>query len=770
MVDGLFQDVRFGVRMIAKHPMSSAVTILTLTLGIGLDAGVFTLLDGMVFRPRVAHDAASFVEVRTAALMSVDEYDAFRQAPSMRELSAWTPVHASVDGTPMLPLLVTCNFFMVYAPAQPIVGRVFRADDCVSPDRGRIAVIGENFWRMHFSADPSIVGRALTLNARRVTIIGVVPAGYDGELRSPIWVPYTMASAFFGGRDLLRERATPWLLGLTGRMASGATRASVRAELQVIAARTFPSATPATVDVSDGSMIQAPAIRAMAVWIVPTVMGALTMVLVIACLNVAILMLARAHARQREIATRLAIGASRGRLLRMLLVETMMLAVAAAVPSAFLADRFPSVVHLMVPTMPYYPADVNRAAVLYIGGVALLSGILAGIAPAMESLNANRWRSTRGLVATQVAMSFVLLVIATMFVRSEQRLAGRGPGYETDHLLVALPRIDVPPYTPVTAAAFYRNLRQTLEAQPGVRSVAYSDSLGPDEGVVPPTMQVVSEVSGRTTTADLHRMSSTFLATIGLPMVRGEVFRDEDASGVVTPVVVSESLARALWPDRDPVGQRLHGDAARLEVVGVVRDTPSMFGRNPRTIYRPAVRVQSGDALFVRFDGNARDVAARMRTAVEALDPNAVTEPRTLTSIRDDLAARFMRLVDVVLFLAVVSFALAVVGVYGAVAFSVSRRTKEIGIRVALGASASTVVALVLRQSIRLCAIGLGFGCLLALGVARIFAANIVRLETFEPMAFVGGALLVLVCCIAASYVPARRAGTVDPVEALRGD
>ena len=598
MAEGLLQDVRFGGRLIAKHPTLSAAIILTLTLGIGLDAGAFTLLDGMVFRPRVAHDAASFVEVRTAALMSVDEYHAFLQARSLRELSAWAPVHASVDGTPMLPLLVTCNFFVVYAPVQPIVGRVFRADDCASPDRGRVAVIGESVWRTRFSADPSIVGRTLTLNARTVTIVGVVPAGYDGELRSPVWVPYTMASAFFGGRDLLRESATPWLLGFTGRMASGATRASVRAELQVIAARTFPSATPVTVDVTDGSMIQAPAIRAMAVWIVPTVMGALTMVLVIACLNVAILMLARAHARQREIATRLALGASRGRLLRMLLVETMMLAVVAAVPSAVLADRIPAVVHLMVPTMPYYPADVNRAAVLYIAGVTLLAGILAGFAPAMESLNANRWRSTRALVATQVAMSLVLLVIAAMFVRTEQRLAGQGPGYETDHLLVAVPRIDLPPYTALTAAAFYRNLRQALEVQPGVRGVAYSDSLGADEGAVAPAMPVVSEVSGQTTTADLHRMSSTFLATIGLPMVRGDVFRDADASGeMATPIVVSESLARALWPDRDPVAQHLQAGAARMEVVGVARDAISMFGRNPRTIYRPAGRLQSGIRL-----------------------------------------------------------------------------------------------------------------------------------------------------------------------------
>src|SRR5581483_5493421 len=475
MLDGFARDARFSARLIAKHPLLSAATILILTLGIGLDAGVFTLIDGMLFRPRVAHDPASFVEVRTHPLVSLDEYDAFRAARSLRTLAAWAPVHTSIDGAPALPLLVSCNFFEVYAPARPLMGRTIGADDCASADAGRIAVIGEKLWRTHFSADPHIIGRPLTLNARAFTIVGVMPSGYDGELRGPVWIPYTMAPAFFGGRDLFREPSTPWLLTLAGRMATGATRTSVRAEVQVMEARLAAPATPLTVEVTDGSSIDAPGIRPMAVWIVPTVIGALTIVLLIACLNVAILMLSRAHARQKEIAIRLSIGATRGRLLRMLLVDSLMLATAAAIPSVWLANRLPGVVHTLIPTMPYYPTDVDRTVMLYIAAIALLAGTVAGITPAMESLNANRWRSTKGLVATQVAMSLVLLVIAALFVRAEQRMANTSPGYETDHLIVVVPRIDLPPYTAQTAASFYRTLTDRLASVSGVRAVATSD-------------------------------------------------------------------------------------------------------------------------------------------------------------------------------------------------------------------------------------------------------------------------------------------------------
>jgi len=772
MLDGFLHDVRFSTRLIAKHPLLSAATILILTLGIGLDAGFFTLIDGVLLRPRVAHDPATFVEVRTRPLMSLDEYQAYRDARSLRALAAWAPVHASIDGSPVLPLLVTCNFFAVYAPARPLLGHVFGDADCASADAGRLAIIGEQVWRTRFAADPGVIGRVLTLNARDFTIVGVMPANYDGELRGPVWVPYTMATAFFGGRDLFREPATPWLLGFTGRLAAGATRPSLRAELQVIAARRSAPDTPPRVDVTDGSMIDAPGIRPMAAWIVPTVLGALTVVLVMACLNVAILMLSRAHARQTEIAIRMSIGATRSRLVWMLLVDSVMLAALATVPSAWLAGHIPGFVHALIPTMPYYPFDVDHTVLFYIAGIALVAGIVAGVVPAMESLNANRWRSTKGLLATQIAMSLVLLVVAALFVRTEQRMANTSPGYETDHLIVVVPRIDLPPYTASTAATFYETLSDRLRSAASVRGVATADAFDGDEGAAAPAVAVVADATTRMTSADVHRVSASFFDTLGLSIVRGDGVRDSTAAGRVMPVVVSESLAHALWPDRDPVGERLHDDTTAMEVAGITRDVRSMLGRNAQVIYQTKTVGHARDAVLVRVAGDPRDAMARVRTMIASLDPDAVTEPRTASWMRQDLAARFMRVVDLVIALAVVAFVLAIVGIYGAVAFWVSRRMKEIGIRVALGATSADVTQLVLQTGLKPIGVGIGFGLVAAataaIAIARVFRGTPVHPDAFDPIPYASVSALILITAIMAMLGPCRRATSSDPVQALR--
>jgi len=785
MLRGVFQDSRQAARLFAKQPLLTGATVLTLTFGIGLNAGVFTVINGLLFRPRVAAEPATFVEVEVQpSPVSLQDYDAYANAASLRALAAWTPVHAGSD----LPLLVTCNFFEVYVPAHPLEGRVLRNDDCASPDATAVAVIGEDLWRNRYAADPGIVGRTLTLSGRSFNIVGVVPHNYDGQLRGPIWVPYTMASVFFDGRSIARERATPWLLGMTGRLRPGIARSAAAAELRIIARRQdqLVPGRETVLRVTDGSMIEAPLVREVAAWMVPLVMGALALVLLIASVNVAVLMLSRAVARRHEMAVRVSLGASRGRLARMLLTETGLLASMAAPPSAYFAYAVPRLFKAAMPTLPYYPFAVDRAVLLYLVAATSLAALMAGVAPAIESLKPDvapalrpyarwfgvgRWEPRDILIGAQVAMSLVLLIGAALFLRAERRLVAN-PGYEIEHVLAAIPRISMPPHTRITVATFYERLEARVRAMPGVRSTAYANTVGGDAAA--PTIVVTSERDGVQTPASVSDVAPTYFDTISLGFVRGATFPDPVDR---MTVVVSESLARSLWPTTDPLGERLQlsTQTEPLTVIGVVRDVPSLLGiPAQRAAYRRRTPEAIGDALLVRFEGEGSRLATAVRGAVVDLDPNAVTEPRTLAAIRREVADRFLRLIEMIVFVAAAALCLASIGVYGAVAFAIARRMKEIGIRIALGANARHVTRIVLWTGWRPISAGLAAGTLatvtIAPPVAGMFRNTPAQIDPWDPVAYLGMAMVLAVAGSAAMIGPCRRANSTDATDALHHD
>ena len=789
MLATLAHDLRYAVRLFVRQPLLTAATVVTLTLGIGLNAGVFTVINGLLFRPRVGHDPATFVELDVQpAPVSLRDYEAYARASSLRALTAWTPAHAAPD----LPLLVTCNFFAVYASAQPILGRVLRPDDCAAPDAASVAVIGEELWRTRFGADTAVVGRTLTLNSHAFTIVGVMPREYDGELRGPIWVPYTTASVFFDGRAIARERETPWLLGMTGRLQPGVSRAAAAAELRVIAQQQDELVPDrrTVLRVTDGSMIAAPMVRDLAVWVIPIVMGALTLVLLIACLNVAVLMLSRAVARRHEMAVRTSLGASHGRLVQMLLSESVLLAAVAAPPSLYLAYAVPRAMKMLIPTLPFYPFAIDGVVIGYLSAATVCAGIAAGLAPAVESLrpdvapalhrhggswqSVGRWQPRDLLIAGQVAMSLVLLVGAVLFIRAERALVAN-PGFEIDHVIAAMPRLSTPPHTPATAEAFYRTLTERVRAIPGVRTTAYSSAAGTDDTPAAPDVVATPEGDGVATPAAVTTVTPAYFATIDLGMVRGTTWPDETDR---TAVVVSESLARTLFPDRDPIGERFRlatASGSSLRIVGVARDVPSLLGKPAqRTVYRLRAANAIGDTLLVRFDGDARQTATAIRDAIVRLDPNAVTEPRTMASIRAETAGKFMRLVEMIVFLAGVALLLASIGIYGAVAFAVARRMKEIAIRIALGATRRHVSALVLWTGWKPIAGGLAAGIagtlLVAPAVARFFRGTPAQFDPFDPIAYGLVAALLVAAGTLAMLGPCRRAASSEPAAALHQD
>jgi predicted permease len=428
----------------------------------------------------------------------------------------------------------------------------------------------------------------------------------------------------------------------------------------------------------------------------------------------------------------------------------------------------------------------------YLAAVTIAAGVLAGIAPAIESLKPNvsdslhgremlfgvatSWRLRDVLVAAQIAMSLVLLVGAALFVRAELRMVSANPGYESDHVLLVVPRIGVPPHSRESAASFYQALASRVAALPGVRAATYSSGFGGEEpSVGAEATNVIGQAAS--TTASVDAVSPQYFAALGIPILRGELFRQGREAGGVQPIIVSQSLARALWPDRDPLGELVttSGEPRRpLQVVGVARDIRSMttVGAGERTLYRVRDSGSRGDALLVRFDGDERLTAGAIRDAIAALDPNAVAEPRTLTALRMERASKFLRIVTMVLFLGTVAVALAVIGIYGVVSFAVSRRVKEMGIRVALGATRVDIIRLVLSDGTKPIATGVAAGLGLALpasqALTRIFRSTPVQLDPRDPVAYTVVVILLTLTAVAAMVGPARRAASAEPCEALR--
>jgi predicted permease len=804
MLHALLDDLRFGMRLLRKHLVLSAATILTFTIGVGLNAGVFTVIDGFLFRPRVAYEPASFVELHVdradaggrpaVPLATIQDYDTLARATSLRDVAAWTPVHAAVGEETgrgdSVALLVSCNFFAAYGPDRPLLGRLLGPEDCSRSDMPPVVVIGEDLWRGVLAADPHVIGSSLMMNRHAFTIVGVMPSRYAGQLRAPIWIPFTAARIFHDGRDLFRERSAPWLLGIVGRLRPGVSRTTAASELAVMARQLDAPATDqrTTVGLTGGAMIDTPLVREAAAWAVPLIMAAPAVVLLIAFANVAVLLLSRSMARQHEIAVRVSLGASRTRLLQMLLVESALLATLAAPSSVAVAYSAPRILRSLIPALPYYPFAVDGSVVAYLGAVTLFAGVAAGIAPALESLkrdvsaalhghealpDAIGWRARDVLVAAQVGMSLVLLVGAGLFLHAEMRLLSASPGYDADHVMLAVPRVSVPPHTAESAQSFYRTFVQRVRGIPGVRGVAYARSTTDERAVSTATATLVATGTRMTATATTSVVSSDYFRTLQMPMLGGTTFGDDAAS--TTSVVISESLARALWPDRVPVGETARIGDSDVSIAGVVRDLPSLLsGAGERTIYLPAAAARAGDAVYVGFGGGESETARAIRDAMAVLDANAVAQPLTLAAIRRDQAAKFLPIVEMVIGLGLVGLALGVGGIYGVVSFAVGRRTREIGIRIALGATRGDILRMVVRSSAApvvtgICA-GVGLALVAARTLARIFTNTPVHVDARDPIVYCGVIVLLSASALLAMLGPAERAAAADPIDALRQD
>jgi predicted permease len=810
LLNDFAQDVRFAWRGFARSPVLSATVVLTLTFGIGVSSGVFTLLSGFALKPHVHADPATFARLhmvhpgaRAGAgpfpRATPEEYFAFRDdLRTLRPLAAYAQLTAPVgdgDGAPGRVLLVTCNFFDVYGVRRAALGRLLEERDCASADP--VVVLSDEDWRTRFAADPEVIGRVTSIKDLAVTIVGVAPRTAAAVQNSNAWVPYTLRPRLTAGSDPRRmvDGHFPhdrWL-NLAGRLTEGATREQARAEAAVVAARQdrLHPGQASTVLVTNGAMIADPALRTTVSSVVMLVMFVLTSLLLIACANVATLLLSRADARQKEVAIRLSIGAGRARLLRMLLTETLVLGVCAGIASLAVARAIPAVlIRWLADRTPEFPMEPDWRVFIYVSAAVFLVGIVAGLAPALESMRVDVLDSLKGrrsvvgagmkggrlragLIATQVALSFVLLVGASLFVITHYQVATRDPGLDASQVMMPRisyrgPSIARPDQTPA-------EMTRILASLPGAERVVFASAA---PGFAASTIRIARD-GAEPQTIDVNEVSPGFFQALGIPILRGRPLdeRDRPCGTGTCDVVVSASLVRRFLPDGDPLGRTLTSvPGTHYRIVGVSRDTSMQEpGRaDSPLIYLPWIADGRPYQALVRFTGDGRQFGRDTTELLRARFTGASVEARTLYWTIERLLDTIGRVEILAVTLGITATSLAVMGVFGVVSFAASRRRHELGVRIALGATSRDIYASVIGLGVRPVAVGLlcgmGLAVMAAVGFARVLDKLQFTVSPLNPLVYAGAASLLTVVILAALTVPARRAADVSPLTALKAE
>jgi predicted permease len=812
----LWQDVRYGLRMLWRSPGFTAVAVVSLALGIGVNTAIFSLFNAVLMRPLpVVAGQGSLVWLR--APNSYPDYLDFReQARSFDGLAAATGTREfslALGAEPELLKgeLVTANYFDVLG-VTPRLGRGFLEDE--GRDPVPVAVIGDRLWRTRFGADPSMVGRRITLNGLGFTVVGVAPekfigteVGLDRELWVPLSLepmlsPQTAAREGRFGEPLLRERNSYWL-AVFGRLKSGVTREQAAAEMEAVARRVAEAAgervsaeTLRRVQPLALSGGMDPRDREEALPIAGVVMGIVGLVLLIACANIAGLLVARGAVRRRETAVRQALGASRRRLIRQWLTESVLLGVAGGAAGLLLALWANDLVLSYASATPLASLDLglDLRVLAFTLLVSVGAGVVFGLAPALQAsrldivtalktedalarAGSRRSRLRAAFVTAQVTLSVVLLVCAGLFIRSLQSAHTIDPGFRVERALTVPVDLGLLRYKDDKGQAFYRELLSRVAAQPGVESVSLVRfaQLGFSFGQGQVFAEGRTSEGGEGTSAGFNVVGPRFFETLGTRLVSGRDFADADREGAPGVVVVNETLARALWPDGDALGKRLSFEGARgpfYEVVGVARDGKyrSLGDRSRPYVYRPLMQsYEPKMTLVVRTSGEPTALAGAVREQLRALDPNLpVADVKTLED-QFDLSLLPSRVAAWTLGgFGLLALALAAIGVYGVVSYSVAQRTREIGVRVALGATRRDVLRLVLGDGLKMVAAGLLVGLLLAFAATRLVAGFLYGVTASDPLTFAGVPLLLGAVAALAGYLPARRATKVDPMKALR--
>jgi predicted permease len=810
----ILRDVRFAVRLLANNPAFTTVAVLTLALGIGANTAAFSWIQNVILRsvPGVA-DPNRLVVITpqhvSGAVTDTMSYPDIKDLASRKEIfsgivaSQFTPasMESGDDRVWVWAQVVTANFFDVLG-VHAALGRTFLPEEETKPGGHPVVVISDLFWKRQFGGDRSIVGKTIRLNQHLFTVVGVAPEGFMGNLGGlsfDVWAPLTMHEQIFpsnGAADMFNARGVRWLHTMA-RLAPGIARARAETACATIA-KTWETEFPNSH--RDMTFKLFPLWNSP--WAAPRIMlpvlsvlfAVSLLVLLIVAANFANLLLARASIRAREMSVRMALGGGRGRLIRQLLTESVTLAVTGCllgIPCAFwLSDLLKRLLpNTYLPLA--FTSKIDLYGLLFMIGVSLVIGILFGLAPALHAVRGDLFaglkEGTRGnttarawlrsvLVTAQLAVALLLVIGGALCFQSFQYARQMNRGFNPNNVLLANVRLGVHGYDNNTGKLFYKKLAQRIREIPGVESSCLGDyvPLGPEGGGSTKfSVDGYSPKTGEEMRAALNTVTPGYFNTLDIPLLDGRDFAENDDASAQRVIIINETLARDYWPNQNPIGRTMtiFGDQ-RMTVIGVVGNTKlralnesvkPFFYLALQQYYTPNMNIH------LRVKSNPTAFVSAVREAISSVDPSVHPAITCAMSEVTDFAIMPYKIAAIVLaVLGTTALFLAAMGVYGLIAFTVSQRTTEIGIRMALGARRGDVLTMILRQGLTLAGFGVVCGLIGAFALTRLMSGVLVGVNALDPITFIVASIFFIAVALLACYVPARRAAAVNPLVALK--
>ena len=821
-MENFYRDVRYGLRTLAKSPGFTIVAALILALGIGATTAIFTLVNGIFLKPMPVQDAEGLMSVYTTdeknpgfRQVSGENYKDYRDENEVfSDLAAYTQLLYNMgsldEPTQVLGELVTANYFDVLG-VGPALGRLILPEEDQTPGTHPVAVLSHRAWENRFGSDPGVIGQEITVNGTPLTIIGVAEEGFDGltlAISQEVWVPYMMFAQVHPTPDLVADRRAI-LFNVVGKLKPGVTREQAESNMQAIGtalAEQYPTPNEGRNVTLDPLSRLGPAFRstlALAAGLLIAISG---LVLAIASANIANLLLVRAAARRREIAVRLSLGAGRIRLIRQLLTESFVLAAIGGIGGLVLAlwtrDLLWSLVPATPPVQLTLDASLDGRVIGFAALVSLAGGLFFGLVPAIQSSRPDlstelksgqqkegsirRFSPRNILVIAQVSLSLVALISAGLLMRSFQNTLDIDPGFRTEDVLTVSFNLNDNRYLEEAMGQdLVRRLREEVTSVPGVLNADVGSAMPMFFPGMGRTVFIEGRDAGEAEDGILVSTSTVgpkYLEAMGIELLRGRDFsrvEEKETSSDIGPdyAIINETMAERFWPGEDALGRhfRFYGDDHTVEVIGIAATTKYLqLAEQPQPFAYLPIQQSFRDMrfavnLFVRTAGGPTSVAGDVRSVIRELDPNIpITSVLPMTEVvhRSMLLAR----IGAVLVAAFGGLALflAAIGVYGVISFSVSQRTHEIGLRMALGARSADAMKLVVKQGLALTLIGIVIGVAVSIGITRVMATFLVGIDALDPTVFGGVALTLAAVSVLACYIPALRATKVDPVTALK--